>query len=146
MVRVASELIPTLEDLPGGNVSQGNIWHPRSHFPKKLHSLARSELTGKVHLCRVCHNGSIVVPGFWMGIEACLGQFCRPNRTFNHARCPKARGLTSPGPCTRGVIVADFMDNGPLKGWGVAPHIGTTNNVSHNVSFSKFTTHTMVLY
>ena len=56
-----------------------------------------------------------------MGIEAYKGQFRRPNRTYNHAQCPKAWGPTSLRPCTRGVIVADFMDNGPLKGWGVNP-------------------------
>ena len=48
MVRAASKLIPTLEDLPSDDVSQGNTRHPRSHFPWKLHSPARSELTDKV--------------------------------------------------------------------------------------------------
>ena len=48
VVKVASKLIPTLEDLPNSDVSQGNTEHPGSHFPRKLHSPARLELTGRV--------------------------------------------------------------------------------------------------
>ena len=48
MVKVALELIPTSEDLPGDNISQCNIEHLGSFFLGKLHSSARLELTGKV--------------------------------------------------------------------------------------------------
>ena len=48
MVEVASELIPTSEDFPGSDVPQGNTERPGSHFPGKLHSPAKLELTGKV--------------------------------------------------------------------------------------------------
>ena len=58
--------------------------------------------------------------GLQMGVKACLGQVRRPNKTHNHARCPKARGPTSPRPYTRGIIVMDSINNGP-KG-GIVPH------------------------
>ena len=48
VVEVASELIPTSEDFPGNDVPQGNTGRPGSHFPGKLHSPAKLELTGKV--------------------------------------------------------------------------------------------------
>ena len=48
VVKVALKLIPTSVDLPDGDVSQGNIGHPGSHFPEKLHSPSRLELIGKV--------------------------------------------------------------------------------------------------
>ena len=48
MIKVASKLIPILEDLLDGDISQGNTEHSRSHFPGKLHSPARLELTGRV--------------------------------------------------------------------------------------------------
>ena len=59
--------------------------------------------------------------GLQMGVKACLGQVRRPNKTHNHARCPKARGPTSPRPYTRGIIVMDSMNNGP-KGGKSAPY------------------------
>ena len=48
MVKVALELIPTPEDLPNSDISQGNTKHPISHFPGKLHSPTRLELTSKI--------------------------------------------------------------------------------------------------
>ena len=118
---MASELIPTLEDLLGGDISQGNTRHPGSHFPRKLHFPTRSKLTGKIlplpSMPQWLHRGPRVLDGY-RGLQ---GPIRRPNRTYNHAQCPKAWGPTSLRPCTRGVIVADFMDNGPLKGWGVTP-------------------------
>ena len=48
VVKMASELILTLEDLPSGDVSQGNTEHLGSHLPRKLHSPTRLELTGRV--------------------------------------------------------------------------------------------------
>ena len=69
VVRVASELIPRLEDLPRGDVSQGNTEHPGPHFPGKLHSPARSELTGKVSplsgMPQWPHRGPRVLDGCW---------------------------------------------------------------------------------
>ena len=48
MVRVASELVRTLEDLSGNNTLQGNTEHLRIHLPEKLLSPTKLELTGRV--------------------------------------------------------------------------------------------------
>ena len=48
VVRVALELVPTLEDLSGSNTPQGNTEHLGTLLPGKLLSPSKLELIGKV--------------------------------------------------------------------------------------------------
>ena len=48
VVRVASELVRTLEDMSGNNTLQGNTEHRRTHLPEKLLSPTKLKLTDMV--------------------------------------------------------------------------------------------------
>ena len=74
VVRVALELIPTLEGLPGNDTPQGNTEHLGSHLLEKMHPWQGQNWLVGFHLCHPHYNGFVVVFGLRMGIKACLGK------------------------------------------------------------------------